>query len=130
MAEFRGDKRLMENLSRLIREAPKIVGDALFQEAVKIQKKSMGRTPVEFNALRGSHDTEKPKISSGVISVRIKVGGPSADYAVEVHYRDDLKHAVGESRFLEKSVNEAKTGLAAAVAQKAKAKIHAKMKRV
>ena len=130
MAKIVGDKRLMENLRRLVRESPKIIAAVLFQEAVKIQKKSMERTPVEFNALRASHDTEKPKIKPGVsISTKIKVGGPAAPYAVHVHYRDDVKHSVGESRFLEKSINDAAKTLAKDIAAKAKAKIHAKMKR-
>ena len=119
----------MENLRRLVRESPKIVAAALYQEALKIQKKSMERTPVQFNSLRSSHETEKPKINSEGIRTRIKVGGPSAPYAVHVHYRDDVKHSVGESRFLEKSLNEARGSLAKNLAAKAKAKIHAKMKR-
>ncbi len=128
MAKLVGDKRLMENLSRLIREAPKIVAAALYQEALKIQKRSMQRTPVQFNALRQSHDTEKPKITSTGIRTRIKVGGPSAPYAIHVHYRP-ANHAVGEDRFLEKSVNEAKSKLTENVAKRAKKKIHAKMRR-
>jgi len=127
LAKIVGDKRLMENLRRLVKESPKIVAAALYQVAVKVQKKSMERTPVQFNSLRSSHETEKPKITSDGIKTRVKVGGPAAPYAVHVHYRP-AKHTVGEDRFLEKSLNEAKNTMAKDIAKIAKRKIHAKMK--
>jgi len=128
LAKMVGDKRLMENLRRLVKESPKIVAAALYQAAVKIQKESMKKTPVATNALRSSHETEKPKITGDKIQTKIKVGGPSAEYAVHVHYRP-AQHTVGEDRFLEKALNEAKNTLAKDIAKNAKRKIHAKMKR-
>jgi len=117
-------------MATAIREYPRIFAAALFQEALKVQKASMNRTPVEFGPLKASHETERPKVTvGGDISTRIKVGGPSAPYAPAVHFRDEVKHSTGESRFLEKSLNEAASTLGRNVGATAKRKIEAKMRR-
>lgn len=111
MASIRGSQRLKDNIQRLIREAPDDMGKALYAVAQQIAAASKRRTPVLTGALRASHHVTRPKHTWNDISVTIEVGGPAADYAVHVHYRDELAHKVGESRFLEKSLNEAKAGM-------------------
>lgn len=83
---------------------------ALYAEALDIQKASMRRTPVLTGALRASHEVTRPEVSRTEASVKILVGGPAAPYAVPVHERLDLKHRVGEAKFLERSVLEATAG--------------------
>jgi hypothetical protein len=91
---------------------PDEMGKALYAFAsIKVTKVSQQRTPVLSGALRGSHITHKAVVKWNEITVLIEVGGPAADYAVHVHYRDELAHATGQSRFLESALNDAKAGM-------------------
>ena len=124
---FKMSERLKANFAMLIREYPAEGKKALHQEALKVQKTSMKRTPVETGALRGSHETKTKKTSEGFQST-IKVGGPAASYAVAVHYRP-AQHAVGQTLFLESAVNEAVRGLSKRLADRIKKEIERKVRR-
>ena len=87
------------------------LGAALYQEGLYIQRNSMRRTPVLTGALRASHETTEPTYKGGEIEVAIQVGGPAAPYALIVHEDLTASHRVGESKFLERSVTEAATGI-------------------
>lgn len=93
-------------------------GRALYAEAREIQKTSMRRTPVETGALRASHETTRPVLERGEVSVTIQVGGPAAPYAVPVHERLDVHHPVGEAKFLERSVLDATAGMGERIASR------------
>jgi len=110
--KIQGSERLKANLERLLRDAPDEMGKALHEVGRDISRESQKRTPVLTGALRASHVVHKAVVTWDDITVLIEVGGPSADYAVHVHYRDELNHSVGQSRFLESALNDARPGLA------------------
>jgi len=118
MSGLEGAPELIARLKRIAEEAPKEFGAALYQEALAIQKLSMGMTPVDTGALRASHQTEKPAIRGGEVSVAINVGGPSAPYALPVHERLDVHHPVGQAKFLEYAVLASKPDLAQNIAKR------------
>lgn len=116
-----GIGNLKLKLKRLEELAPKEVAAALYQEGLEIQKQSMLRTPVWTGALRASHDTEKPQKDGVGTYVRIKVGGPAAPYAGQVH--EDIPpryHRVGQAKFLETALNNARRGMAQRIAKRVK----------
>ncbi len=113
----------------LIREFPREAARSLFLEARKIQKVSMKRTPVETGVLRASHDTEKPTQRAGLIETKITVGGAASAYAVPVHFRDELKHRVGQARFLESALNDARSQLALNIAASIKKMVARKVRK-
>lgn len=112
----------------MLKEYPAETKKALYAELRKMQKRSMALTPVKTDALRGSHVTEKVTQKGNVISGKVKVGGPSAGYAVHVHYRP-AQHAVGRDRFLETALNETKSKLQENLAKRIKRQVERKMKR-
>jgi hypothetical protein len=93
-------------------------GRALYQEALVEQKESMRRTPVDTGALRASHETERPVVERGQVSVRIVVGGPAAPYAVPVHERVEVHHPVGQAKFLESTIMESAPFMAERIAKR------------
>jgi hypothetical protein len=111
-----GADEIARRLERLAVEAPKELGDAIYQEALVIRKVSRDRTPVRFGVLKGTHEVSKPDIAKGNASVSITVGGPAAPYALYVHEDLQAHHDVGEAKFLEKSINEAIPNFAARIA--------------
>lgn len=124
-----GSDRLDANLKLLMKRAPKEVAKALFAEGRAMQKESMRLTPVRTGALRDSHETEKPVVKPGKsMSVRVKVGGPAAPYAVHVHYRP-ANHPTGSDRFLEQAFNARRKTLQKNIAKRAKKAIEAMVKK-
>lgn len=121
--QVKGSARFNLNMRTLLAKYPDIAEKVLYQEGLAVQKESMKRTPVLTGALRASHETEKPKRSGNTLSVRIKVGGPAAEYAPHVHFRDDLTHNVGQSRFLESAINDAAKDIAKRMAKKIEAEV-------
>ena len=114
--EVLGVGELSATLLRIAISTPQQVGRALYQEALLVQGDSMEHTPVDTGALRASHETERPVFSGADVSVTIKVGGPAAGYAVEVHEDLEAHHEVGEAKFLESALNRAVPDIAERVA--------------
>lgn len=96
------------------------LASALYTEALLVEQESRNRTPVLTGALRASHETTEPDITQEDISVEIRVGGPAAPYAVEVHENVQARHRVGQAKFLETAVYEASGSLAARIAERMK----------
>lgn len=120
----------MENLRTLAKAYPAEAKKALHSEALSIQKASMRRTPVETGALRASHQTTTvDKGFGGKIISTIKVGGPAAPYAPEVHYRVELFHKVGQPLFLQAAMDEVKSTLAKKIAERIKKAVEGKVKK-
>jgi hypothetical protein len=119
LAEVRleGVEEMKARLLRLAAEAPKEVGRALYEEAKIEEKESRERTPVLTGALRASHETSKPRIDRD-ISVTIRVGGPSAPYALPVHENLDAFHKVGQAKFLESTLLESAPYMAQRIAKR------------
>lgn len=106
-----GTKELMAVLKRLGTRAPVAAGRALFREAEAIMTSAKGRTPVDTGALQGSGHVELPDVDMTGAQVVLGFGGAAAPYAIFVHEDLTARHTVGEAKFLEKSVDEARRGM-------------------
>lgn len=115
-AELKGLDKMQRRLERMAQRVPTEVGRALLEEAHIERTESMKRTPVEFGALRASHEVEPPVVSGRDVSVKITVGGPSAPYAIYVHEDLDAHHNVGQAKFLESTIMESRPYMARRIA--------------
>jgi len=106
-------------LRKVQKEQPQRFGQALYTEALLIEQVSRERTPVLTGVLRASHETSLPT-ESNPIEVQIRVGGPAAPYALYVHEKLELRHKVGQAKFLESAVLEGMSGLAERLAGRLK----------
>ncbi len=86
--------------------APNAVAQGVYLEGNNIMTASKRRTPVDIGALKGSGYVTLPEMHGSRILVEAGYGGPAADYAVVQHEKTELRHEVGEAKFLEKSVDE------------------------
>lgn len=69
-----------------------------------IMSDSIPRVPVDFGDLRGSGYVTLPENHT----VEIGYGGSAKGYAVPVHERTELRHEVGEAKYLEKAASAKK----------------------
>lgn len=102
-------KKKIENLTFTI---PKAVRQFMRMEGEEAKADSMKNTPIEYGALRGSHEVIGPNADGRDIEVEITVGGPSAEYAIYVHEDLEANHPRGgEAKFLENAVARRQVGL-------------------
>tara|TARA_R110000824_G_scaffold185016_8_gene365941 strand:+ start:449 stop:829 length:381 start_codon:yes stop_codon:yes gene_type:complete len=122
LAKLLGAENMRRKIAKLAAAVPNKVGIALYSEALIEQAESMVRTPVDTGALRASHITTQPERSAGggTISVTIQVGGPAADYALQVHEDMEALHKTGQAKFLESTINESAPHLAARIGARLK----------
>lgn len=69
--------------------------------AEAIRTKAQELTPVDTGALRASGDVIQYLQTPHSVVGEISFGGPAADYAIYVHERLDVRHEVGQAKFLE-----------------------------
>ena len=67
------------------KDAGKIVGQVILEEANMIFARAMVLTPIDTGALRGSGGVSAPMNTRQGIGVDIFFGGPAAPYAMYVH---------------------------------------------
>lgn len=108
-----------------IRRAQKALGDsvavALYQEVQVEATEVKKRTPVDKGNLRNSIQVVGPIREGTKITVWITAGaGPSADYAAAVHEDLEAVHKVGQAKYLESVLHEAKAYIAERVAKRVK----------
>lgn len=88
-------------------EANKIAGAAavgLYSEGLRVIANSIRRVPVDTGRLRATAYCEPPaRDMEGQITVRLGYG---TDYAIPVHERTEVRHPVGEAKFLEHAIDE------------------------
>lgn len=106
--KYSGVKTLKKNLLKLAKEkGPSAYGKIVLRALVLIENNSAKRTPVDKGHLKLSglgHSKLLASAPNGAMGYTTN----TADYAIYVHERLDLKHTVGEAKFLEKAVNEIK----------------------
>lgn len=103
---------LIRLLDRLTDAATPALASSLYEEGEEIMTKAKDRTPVDEGTLRASGWVEKPKISGDKeVTVMLAFGGEAEAYALIQHEDLSLHHDVGEAKFLEKSVDEARSGM-------------------
>lgn len=95
-----GAAEVSKNLQLLAATIPIAAAAALNAVAEETMTDAKNRTPVEFGTLKRSGKVEqhaKPNDLSAVLSF-------GTEYAVYVHERTNLRHRVGEAKFLERAV--------------------------
>ena len=83
--ELDGARELRNMLEVSGKDAGKIVGQVILEEANMIFAKAMILTPIDTGALRGSGGVSAPMNMPQGIGVDIFFGGPAAPYAMYVH---------------------------------------------
>lgn len=92
---------LKTKLNALGDGANSVAATVLYQESEKIMIDAKRLTPVLTGDLRNSGFVRPPLLRKTGVSVELGFGGVAAPYAVFVHERVDLKHNVGQAKFLE-----------------------------
>jgi hypothetical protein len=104
-----GSKEVIKKFERLAVAYPKAAGAALYEEALAIEAKSVKLVPVDTGRLRGSHHVAPPKRKASKITCTIGYG---TTYALPVHERTKVRHAVGQAKYLEVPFKAAMRGFA------------------
>ena len=108
--KFLGEKELNRNLLKLSNNiGPSKYGSILLRSIITIEGNSARRTPVDTGNLRAS-GIGNLKGSRGIIKSTpagaVAFTANTAEYAVHVHERTDIRHKVGEAKFLENALKE------------------------
>lgn len=105
--ELEGAQELRNMLEVSGRDAGKIVGQVITEEANMIFAKAMILTPIDTGALRGSGGVSAPMNMPQGIGVDIFFGGPAAPYALYVHEIMYYQHnAPTQAKYLEQPFME------------------------
>jgi len=93
--------QVSENCKRIARALPELARLALYRAGLFVQAESQKRTPVDTGYLRSSAKTRMESDYAVLI-------GYEASYAIFVHERTNLKHKVGEAKFLQNAMDKNK----------------------
>lgn len=108
-----------------LRQADERVRDevrgVLSREAERIMTNAKLRTPVRTGALRASGQVAAPEASGTSVTVEMGFGSAAVRYAIFVHENLRARHAVGEAKFLERAVDEARATLERRIADEIRA---------
>lgn len=112
-----GLDKLRGTLDDAQKNASKRLAGALRVEAERIMTASKLLTPVDQGTLRASGHVQTPKVTRQRATVTLGYGGAASAYALVQHERVDYTHTVGQAKFLEQPVNEARRGFTQRVAK-------------
>lgn len=104
--DVRGTKLTMQALKNVAKRYPEATAKGLYEEGLEIMAEAQRRTPVDTGRLRASGRVSLPVRSSNP-SITLSFG---TDYGIYVHERTELRHPVGEAKFLENAVKAATPG--------------------
>lgn len=105
--ELEGAQELRNMLEVSGKDAGKIVGQVITEEANMIFAKALVLTPIDTGALRGSGGVSAPINTPQGIGVDIFFGGPAAPYALYVHEIMYYQHnAPTQAKYLEQPFME------------------------
>ena len=108
-AKIKGGLEMKLRLGKVFKEFLPEVGDALFRRAEKIMAISKDQyVPVLTGDLKASGKVEGPEITKTKIKVSLEY---PLHYATKQHERLDFHHSIGQAKFLEIPLNEAKSTL-------------------
>jgi hypothetical protein len=110
-----GDRELQRVLQRLMREAPDATADAVLEEAHALEAESVPLVPVKFARLRNSRFVQLKRGKNPEATV-----GYDTEYAVHVHERTELRHPVGQAKFLQEPFERRQSGYFERLAARAK----------
>lgn len=105
--EIEGAQELRNMLEVSGKDAGRVVGQVITEEANTIFGKALVLTPVDTGALRGSGGVSAPMQTPTGIGVDIFFGGPAAPYALYVHEIMYYQHnAPTQAKYLEQPFME------------------------
>lgn len=105
--ELEGAQELRNMLEVSGKDAGRVVGQVITEEANMIFAKAMILTPIDTGALRGSGGVSAPMNMPTGIGVDIFFGGPAAPYALYVHEIMYYQHnAPTQAKYLEQPFME------------------------
>ena len=84
---------------------------ALVTGAHSILDLAQERTPVKTGALKATGKVHEPEDRGNETIVLISFGDEEVDYAIPVHERLDVRHIIGQAKFLESAVQEKESEL-------------------
>jgi len=110
-------------MAKLTTRGPKIVANAMHEEA-KIEMKEMkARTPKDTGDLEESGEVDDPEMKNGEIRVPMHFGNDEVDYAVYVHEDLDAYHRTGQAKYMESVLNESAPHMAERIAKRTRPKL-------
>jgi hypothetical protein len=99
---FTGLNEVLRNLNKEVAALKQRTVAGLWEAGLEVKRRSIELTPRKTGNLRASHYTIAYESSSGP-TVEI---GLTAAYAPFVHERLELKHPIGQAKFLETALQE------------------------
>lgn len=120
MASGGGVKKntLSPNLRRVADRYPDVVGKGLMVETEIETTEVRRRTPIDLGPLVASVHAEGPFREARRIWSAIVAGGPTAAYAIIVHEDPDAFHPVGQWKYIESVIMEARAYILSRVARR------------
>lgn len=105
-----GSQELSQRIAQLGQQGEWAAARALYAEGVNLRTDAMDHCPVETGTLKKSHYTSLPEKVGEALVVEVGAGGWAKKYAVYVHERTELRHKVGEAKWLENALKRASSG--------------------
>ena len=99
---FTGLDEVLRNLNKEVEALKKRTIGGMWEAGLEVQRRSMELSPTDTGNLRASHYAIAYQSNSGP-AVEI---GATASYAPFVHERVELRHEVGQAKFLETALME------------------------
>lgn len=106
---------MIRRLLELAQDYPEAGAAALYHEGMGVDEEMVSRIPVDTGRLRSTHYTAPPVEDRGGFVVEV---GVATDYAAAVHERTEVRHPVGEAKFLENALHARAAGMGQRMANK------------
>jgi hypothetical protein len=105
--EVLGYNEILKALHQANEIAVRAVNIGIWEFGHKILADALPLTPLDTGALRASGNVfpGSPQTTNVRPEYTVGFGGPSAPYALIVHERTDIRHPVGQAKFLEAAFN-------------------------
>lgn len=111
-AVFKGATEMIANFRSVQRNLMPEVGRALVEELNATElPEVVNRTPIDTGNLRDTEHVEGPEMRGDSVVAQIVAGGPEAPYATIVHERLEVRHPVGQAKYLESVIDEYSSSL-------------------
>jgi hypothetical protein len=101
-ADIETKNEVSENIKKIAISFPSFARTALFNAGLFVQAEAQKRTPVDTGYLRSSAKTRMENDYTVLVSY-------DAAYAIFVHERTNLRHKVGEAKFLQNAIDKNKS---------------------
>ncbi len=116
--KVRGPDIVQRNLKQQVPRTEDALERALFREGEEMMRKSKRITPVDTGNLRATGHVQLPERIGREVVIRLGFGGPAAPYAVYVHEGTHLQFTVGQAKYLQDPVKQARRGFTKRIADR------------